>query len=131
MQKILCTTLLASFFVCCGPQRHPTAQNYFSYPSEHLKINSTELVPFEQIKAPNEAIQKKIDLQDVIAETARNWSIGNYEFPRPYPYLVSAAPFYCDPLRYPPSLVMGMYACQPYIPQIMEIGFYHSSRPGF
>jgi len=109
---------------------HPAARGYFNYPSDHQKIND-DLVPFEQIKAPNDSGEKKPDLKDIISETSTNWRLGNYDFPRPYPYLISEAPFYCDPLRYPPSLVLGMYACQPYIPQIMEIGFYHSARPGF
>jgi hypothetical protein len=130
MKKMLGIMLLANFFVGCGPQLGK--QNYFNFSPQESKTSEAELVPFEQIKAPDNKMGSLEDkLQNRIAETATNWRLGRYDFPRPYPYLVSAAPYYCDPQRYPPSLVLGMFACQPYIPQIMQMGFYQSPRPGF
>ena len=133
MKKTLCLMLVVSFFLGCGPQAQTGANSYFSYPPEASKISDAGLLPFEQIKAPKDTSHTTAQdsLQKAIAQTAADWRLGRYEFPRPYPYLVSASPFYCDPQRFPPSLVLSMYACQPYIPQIMQMGFYHSERPGF
>lgn len=47
-----------------------------------------------------------------------------------FPFLVSAAPYYCDPMRYPPQVVLSVKSCQPYLKNIMQVGFLPHIPPG-
>lgn len=50
---------------------------------------------------------------------------------RTFPFLVSAAPYYCDPMRYPPNVVLAVTSCQPYLKNIGLAGFPPRRPPGF
>lgn len=109
----------------CGPAR-VNFNEYSAEPNHATQGTTQNLMPFGQITPPNYA------MPNVPSENKPDWfGFTDIDFPRPYPYLISAAPYYCDPTRYPPNIVLSVYSCMPYIPQIMQIGFPRSYRPGF
>jgi hypothetical protein len=102
IRLMLWVSIIPAFFLgSCGPKDfNKRAYNF----SQH-----EDLMPFAHIKTPLETFSHKERSKEYEKNSDAN-----------FPYLINAAPYYCDPSRYPPQIVLSAKACQPYVKAIYE-----------